>query len=78
MATYSAGTRVQDIATGWTGTVLAIPTNSAGTPMNEWQFVPPGFPTNYNDSLILVQWDSPGGGKIPYSVFVSNGSVEQI
>jgi len=75
MANFQPGTRVRDIATGWAGTVQTIPTNGMGRSMNDLQLVPPGFPANYNDGLILVQWDNPGGGKLPGSVFVANSPV---
>jgi hypothetical protein len=76
MSNYQPGTRIKDVTTGWAGTVQEIPTNGAGTPMNEWQPLPPGFPPNYNDGLILVQWDMQGGGGVlPFTVFVANSSV---
>jgi hypothetical protein len=79
MSNYAVGTRVQDIATRWTGTVVSTPVgtiNGQITTTNEWQHVPPNTPASYNDSLIAVQWDSPFAGL--GFVFVSNGSVEPL
>ena len=76
MVNFQPGTCVKDVGTGWNGTVQPLPTNRSGTPVTQWQALPPGFPPDYNDSLVLIQWDNPaGGGKLPVFVFVSNSSV---
>jgi hypothetical protein len=74
MANFPVGTRVQDPATGWTGTVVANPANPL-IQNTQVDFVP-----NYNSTLIAVQWDDPAenGNKIPGAVFVSNSSVVAI
>jgi hypothetical protein len=79
MANFPVGTRVQDPATGWTGTVVNYSslTTTQTQAMALWQNTQPNFPANYNSTLILVQWDYPDGSgdKIPNSVFVANSSV---
>jgi len=82
MANFSVSSRVKDPATGWTGTVVNYSslTTAQTQAMALWQSVPPGFPSNYDQELICVQWDIPDGSgtKLPGSVFVANSSVAAI